>query len=198
MGHLRVRVDQTTWQVLPSGETSVAITGGLYSRRGPQRHLAYPPLVLEINFASEDILLFTQRPRYVLILRLAPGRLRPPKPLRRSLVLLHTCLHNLLTVIPFRHSRRRSFPLLTRLGRTKAQHPPPPHPREARKFTTRQVLSFKEARMGVERAAGTSKRLYTTPIQCRIPAYHIIPRALMRCYRSRNHKRDRRGHRCIR
>jgi hypothetical protein len=198
MGHLRVHVDQTTSQALPSGETSVAITGGLYRQRGPQRHLSYPLLMLEINFASEDPQLLTQRPRYILIFRLAPGRLRPPKPLRPSLVLLRTCLHSLLTVIPFRLSRRRSFPLLTRLGRTKALPRPPLLPREAQKITTPQVLSFKEARMGVERAAGTSKRLYTTRIRCRIPTYHIILRALMKCYRSRNHKRGRHGHRCTR
>lgn len=195
MGHLRVRVGQTISQVLPSGEMSVAITGGRCSRRGLQRHLSYPLLVIKF-VSEEDPLLFTQRPRYILILRLAPGRLRPPKPLRPSLVLLRTCLHNLLTVIPFRLCRRRSFPLLTRLGRIKALHRPLPLPREAQKITTRQVLSFREARMGVERVAGTSKRLYTTRIRCCIPAYHITLRALMRCYRSRNPKRDRRGHRC--
>jgi hypothetical protein len=176
----------------------VAITGGPYSRRGPQRRLPYPPSMLEINFVSEAPLLFTQRARYILILRPAHGRLRPPKPLRPYLVLPRTCLLNLLTVIPFRHCRLRSFPLLTRQGRTQVLHRPPPLHREAQKITTRQVLNFKEPRMGVERAAGTSKRPCTARIRCRVPAHHIILRALMRCYRSRNHNRGRHGLRCTR
>ena len=176
----------------------MAITGGPYNQRGLQRRLSYPPSMLEINFVNEAPLLFTQRARYILILRPARGRLRPPKPLRPSLVLPRTCLLNLLTVIPFRLYRLRSFPLLTRQGRTQVPPRPPPLHRGALKITTRQVLNFKEARMGVGRAAGTSRRPYTARIRCRVPAHHIILRALMRCYRSRNHNRGSHGLRCTR
>jgi hypothetical protein len=195
--HLQVQVVQTTSQVLLFGEASVVITGEPCSQRGPLRRPSYPRSVVEINFASEQQpLRFTKKARYILILRRVPGRLRPPSPLRLFLVLPRTCLLSLLTVTPFRHCRRRSFPPLTHLGHTKVQLRPPPLHRGAQKTTTRLVLNFREALTEVERVAGTSRQPYTTRIRCRMPAHHIILRALMRCFRSRNHNHGRRGHPC--
>ena len=194
--HLQVQVVQTTSQALLFGEASVVITGGPCSQRGLHRP-SYPRSVVEINFASElQPLRSNKKARYILILRRAPGRLRPPSPLRLFLVLPRTCLLSLLTVTPFRHCRRRSFPPLTRLGRTKAQLRPPPLHRGAQKTTTRLVLNFREALTEVERVAGMNRQPYTTRIRCRMPAHHIILRALMRCFRSRNHNHGRRGHPC--
>jgi hypothetical protein len=194
--HLQVQVDQTTSQVPPFGEACVAITGEPCSQRGPLRRPLCPRSVVEINFASgQQPLRFTKKARYILILRHAPGRLRPPSPLRLFLVLPRTCLLSLLTVTPFRHCRRRSFPPLTHLGHTKVLLRPPPLHRGAQKTTTRLVLNFREALTEVERVAGMSRQPCTR-IRCRMPAHHIILRALMRCFRSHHHNHGRRGHPC--
>jgi hypothetical protein len=195
--NLRVHLDRTTLRVLPFGEASVAITGELYRQRGPLHRQSYLHTVLEINFVSgQQPHRFIRKARYILILRHAPGRPRPPSHLRLFLVLPRTCLLNLLIVTPSRHFRRRSFPPLTHLGRTKVPHRRPPLHRGAQKITTRRVLSFREALTEVERAAGTSRQPYTTRIRCPMPAHRIILRALMRCFRSRNHNHGRRGRRC--
>jgi len=194
--HLQVQMDRITLQVLPSGEAFVVITGEPRSHRGLPRRPPYPRSVVETNFASEQQpLRFTKKARYILIIRRAPGLLRPPSPLRLFLVLPRTCLLSLLTVTPFRHSRRRSFPPLTHLGHTKVPLRPPPLHRGVQKTTTRRVLNFREALTEVERVAGTSRQPFTTRIRCRMPAHHIILRALMRCFRSRNLNHGRRGHR---
>jgi hypothetical protein len=195
--NLRVHLDRTALRVLLFGEVSVAIMGELYSQRGPLRRQSFLRSVLEINFVSEQQPhRFIQKARYILILRLAPGRPRPPSLLRLFLVLPRTCLLDHLMVTPSRHSRRRSFPRLTHLGRTKVPRRRPPLLRGAQRITTPRVLSFREALTEVERAAGTSRQPYTTRIRCPMPAHHIILRALMRCFRSRNHNHGHRGHRC--
>jgi hypothetical protein len=195
--NLQVHLDRTTLRVLPFGEASVAITGELYSQRGPLRRRSYLHTVLEINFVSEQQQhRFILKARYILILHRAPGRPRPPSLLRLFLVLPRTCLLNLLMVTPSRHFRRRSFPPLTHLGRIKVPRRRPPLHRGAQKITTRRVLRFREALTEVERAAGTSRQPYTTRIRYPMPAHRIILRALMRCFRSRNHNHGRRGRLC--
>jgi len=185
--HLRMRPEQTTLRVLPFGEAYVVNTGGLYSQRGLRHRLSYPRSMLGINFVSEQHQLFMRRARYILMLCPAPGRLRPLKPLRLFLV-----LHLMVTL--FRRSPLRSFTPLTRLARIKVLRRPRPPPRGAQKIITRQLLSFKETHMEVERTADTSRRTYTTRIRCRIPRYCFILRALMRCFRFHNHNRGRLGH----
>lgn len=144
--------------------------------------------MLESSFASGPIPLFMLKARYILILRLALGRPRPPKPPRPFPVPHRTYPPALLTITLFRHSRRRSFPLHNRQGRTKAPHRLPPL---RRRITTLRGLNFREARTEVERVAGTSNS--TTRIRCRTPTHHIF-RVLMKCYSSRIHSHGRRDH----